>query len=136
MDTVSVHVRSEIMRRVRSRDTGPEMIVRRLIHSMGFRYRLHARHLPGTPDLVFANRRKAIFVHGCFWHGHSCEGGELPASNSRYWQEKQKRNVFRDRRNMRALSRSGWRTLVIWECELRNMEKTLKRLLTFLNGTA
>src|ERR1700681_1759849 len=120
MDTVPALVRSEIMRRVRSQDTQPEILVRRLVHSMGFRYRLHGKSLPGKPDLVFSVRRKAIFVHGCFWHGHRCEAGALPTSNTEYWQAKRNYNLARDRRNLRSLAGVGWRVLVIWECELRN----------------
>ncbi|MGH9658918.1 MAG: very short patch repair endonuclease [Bryobacteraceae bacterium] len=135
MDTVPALVRSGIMRRVRSEDTKPEMLVRRLVHSMGFRYRLHGKSLPGKPDLVFSVRCKAIFVHGCFWHGHKCEAGELPASNTEYWQAKRNRNVARDRRNLKSLARVGWRALVIWECELRNIERTRTRLVKFLSGT-
>jgi DNA mismatch endonuclease (patch repair protein) len=136
MDTVSAFVRSEIIRRVRAEDTKPEMLVRRLVHSMGFRYRLHDKNLPGKPDLVFSVRHKAIFVHGCFWHGHRCEAGELPASNTEYWQAKLEGNVVRDRRNLRALARAGWRALVIWECELRNMLRMRRKLLKFLSSRA
>jgi DNA mismatch endonuclease (patch repair protein) len=135
MDTVSSVVRSEIMRRVRSENTKPEMLVRRLVHAMGFRYRLHRKSLPGCPDLVFSTRHKVIFVHGCFWHGHRCEAAKLPASNAEYWQAKRNRNVARDRRNLRSLGRIGWRAFVIWECELRDMERTRKRLLKFLGET-
>jgi DNA mismatch endonuclease (patch repair protein) len=116
MDTVPARVRSEIMRRVRSENTKPEMSVRRLVHAAGFRYRLHDKSLPGSPDLVFSTRRKVIFVHGCFWHGHGCEAGNLPSSNTEYWQAKHNRNLVRDRLSLRALSRHGWRALVIWEC--------------------
>ena len=134
MDTVSSSIRSQIMRRVRSVDTKPEMTVRRLVHSMGFRYRLHREDLPGKPDLVFVSRRKVIFVHGCFWHGHSCEAARLPASNVGYWSSKRNRNVARDRRNLRRINKAGWRALVIWECELHNSERTRRRIQAFLGA--
>lgn len=135
MDTVSTPVRSEIMRRVLSVDTKPEMKVRRMIHALGFRYRLHDRNLPGKPDLVFSSRRKAIFVNGCFWHGHDCEAAKLPSSNVDYWRVKQDRNVARDRRNLKAIAEAGWRTLVVWECELRNPGRSRKKILAFLTRT-
>ncbi len=134
MDTVPSIVRSQIMRRVRSENTKPEMLVRRLVHNMGLRYRLHKKSLPGSPDLVFSSRCKVIFVHGCFWHGHRCEAGRLPASNAKYWQGKRDRNVVRDRRNLRALAETGWSALVIWECELRDVERTRERLTEFLKA--
>ena len=132
MDTVPIRVRSEIMRRVGSTDTTPEMKVRRMIHAMGFRYRLHDKRLPGRPDLVFPSRSKVIFVHGCFWHGHSCEAAKLPASNVEYWRGKRDRNAARDRRTLRTISRGGWQALVIWECELRNLERTRRKVIAFL----
>ncbi|MDQ6700029.1 MAG: very short patch repair endonuclease [Acidobacteriota bacterium] len=135
MDSVSALVRSKIMSRVRSENTKPEMFVRRLVHAMGFRYRLHVKDLPGSPDLVFPARRKLIFVHGCFWHGHSCEAGRLPQSNTDYWSAKQARNIARDRQSLRSLARTGWKTLVIWECELRVVDRIRRRVEKFLNGT-
>jgi DNA mismatch endonuclease, patch repair protein len=135
MDTVSTLVRSEIMRRVRSVDTKPELKIRRMIHAMGFRYRLYDKDLPGRPDLVFPSRRKAIFVNGCFWHGHDCEAAKLPATNVKYWRGKRDRNVARDRRNLKAIAETGWRALVVWECELRKPERTRKKILTFLTRT-
>ena len=132
MDTVSSLARSEIMRRVRSRNTKPEMQVRRMIHAMGFRYRLHSENLPGRPDIVFSSRHKAIFVHGCFWHGHNCEAAKLPASNVEYWRSKRDRNIARDRRSLRAISRNGWRALVVWECELRSPDYVRQKILSFL----
>jgi DNA mismatch endonuclease, patch repair protein len=134
MDTVAKTVRSEIMRRVRSVDTMPEMKVRRLVHAMGFRYRLHGRGLPGKPDLVFPSRQKVIFVHGCFWHRHNCEAARLPTSNVEYWRGKQRRNAARDRRNLREIVKAGWKALVIWECELRNAERTRKNIRMFLTN--
>lgn len=134
MDTVPAQVRSEIMRRVRSVDTKPEMQVRRLVHSLGFRYRLHDESLPGRPDLVFSGRRKVIFVHGCFWHGHNCDAGKLPTSNTAYWEAKRDRNVARDRQCLRALARAGWRTLVVWECQLRDVDRMTFKIVSFLAG--
>lgn len=111
--------RSRIMRAVKSRDTNPELAVRRLLHSMGYRYRLHRPGLPGKPDIVFSSRRKVIFVHGCFWHGHDCaRGARVPASNTEYWTAKIGRNVARDRGTLAQLTDAGWAVLVLWECEL------------------
>lgn len=121
MDTVSIATRSKIMSRVRGKDTGPEMFVRRLIHKAGFRYRLHVTGLPGQPDLVFPKRKKIIFVHGCFWHSHTgCDRARVPKSRTNFWQAKFEANKARDERNIRTLSQAGWKVLVLWECELRN----------------
>ena len=117
LDTLSVRQRSERMSRVYSKDTKPEMRVRRLVHGMGYRHRLHAKDLPGRPDLVFRPRRKAIFVHGCFWHRHEgCSRNRMPKSPERreYWRTKLNGNVQRDRRHLDALEIMGWRTLVVW----------------------
>ena len=113
--------RSRTMRAVRSRDTGPEMIVRRFLHAAGLRYRLHDRRLPGVPDLVFPSRRIALFVHGCFWHRHpGCAAARLPKSRLEFWEPKLAGNVERDKRNRAALEAAGWKVLVIWECETRD----------------
>ena len=121
------------MRAVRSRDTGPEMIVRRLAHGMGYRYRLHSRDLPGKPDLVFRSRRKAIFVHGCFWHQHDCpRGARQPRSNRDYWTPKLARTKARDALCQSLLRKMGWETLVIWECELGDREALGRRIAAFL----
>jgi len=113
-------LRSRTMRAVKAKDTKPEWIVRRLLHAAGFRYRLHAKDLPGKPDIVFPSRRKVIFVHGCFWHGHDCaRGARMPKTNADYWSAKIARNVERDARHLEALRVDGWRTLVVWECEIR-----------------
>lgn len=109
------------MRAVKGRDTAPEMLVRRLAHRLGYRFRLHRKDLPGSPDLVFPSRRVAIFVHGCFWHGHDCpRGARMPKSNAGYWRDKLARNVARDRRSLEQLAALGWRTAVLWECELKD----------------
>lgn len=121
------------MRAVGQKDTKPEMIVRRLVYGMGYRYRLHVRDLPGTPDLVFRSRRKAIFVHGCFWHRHkSCLRASEPQSNSDFWRPKLERNVARDKEQLRVLKKSGWRALVVWECESKNERSLALRLRRFL----
>jgi len=112
--------RSRIMRAVRSRDTAPELAVRRLVHGMGYRFRLHRKDLPGTPDLVFPRLRKVVFVHGCFWHGHDCARGSVPVQNRDYWTQKFARNRERDKNVLASLKAEGWDSLVIWECELKN----------------
>ena len=122
------------MQAIHGRNTEPELRVRRLLHSMGYRYRLHRKDLPGTPDIVFPIRTKVIFVHGCFWHGHSnCKRAKLPAKNAEAWAKKIRNNRARDTRNIRALKRIGWDILVIWECETRNMEACAVRLRNFLD---
>ena len=132
VDTVSVARRSEIMSRVRNKDTRPELFVRRLIHNAGFRYRLHVSKLPGSPDLVFPGRKKVIFVHGCFWHSHEgCQNARVPKSRADFWMSKLEANKERDERNMHALMDEGWKVLVIWECELRDPE-LLHRIKDFL----
>ena len=120
-DAISKSARSRNMAAIRSTGTKPEMLVRSLVHRLGYRFRLHARDLPGKPDLVFRSRRKVIFVHGCFWHQHaklSCKDGRAPKSNLGYWAAKFVRNVTRDARNIDALKALGFRVLVIWECEV------------------
>jgi DNA mismatch endonuclease (patch repair protein) len=113
--------RSAIMRSIRGKDTSPELVVRQTAHRLGFRFRLHRRDLPGRPDLAFPGRRKVIFVHGCWWHGHNCKRGSRPArDNAAYWTAKIKRNVERDAVNAAALRELGWDVLVVWECELKD----------------
>jgi DNA mismatch endonuclease (patch repair protein) len=112
--------RSRIMRSVKNKDTAPEMIVRRLAHSLGYRYRLHRPDLPGKPDLVFGPTHKLIFVHGCFWHGHTCKRGKRrPKTNADYWQKKIKGNQERDKSILKQLRARGWKVLVVWECETK-----------------
>lgn len=117
------------MAAVKARDTKPELFVRRVIHRAGFRYRLHARDLPGRPDLVFPRHRVVVFVHGCFWHGHGCTASNLPASNTAYWRMKQTRNAERHERTARALRVEGWVVVVLWECELATGTDALLALL-------
>lgn len=126
--------RSRIMRAVKSRDTAPEMTVRRLVYSMGYRYRLHRKDLPGKPDLTFQSRRKVIFIHGCFWHGHDCKrGARVPKNNREYWETKIARNRERDSQNDEDLKREGWRILVVWECQIREPEAVAERIKSFLD---
>ena len=133
VDKISPARRSENMRRIRSTGMKPEILVRRLVHKLGYRFRLHRRDLPGRPDLVFVSRRKVIFVHGCFWHQHRrCIDGRLPRSNKSYWHPKLSRNVKRDAEALSQLVHSGWRPLVVWECETRNVSRLEKRLRKFL----
>lgn len=127
--------RSRTMRAVRSRDTGPEMVVRRFFHAAGLRYRLHDRRLPGAPDLVFPGRRIALFVHGCFWHQHpGCASAMRPRSHLDYWTRKLDGNVARDRRNREELEATGWRVWVIWECETKD-RAALDRLAADIRGS-
>jgi len=121
------------MRAVKATDTGPEMIVRRLLHKLGYRYRLHRKDLPGKPDIVFPGRKAIIFVHGCFWHGHDCKrGARTPKTNTKYWTNKIRRNVERGIQAIEDLEADSWRVLVVWECELRERDDLQKRLLSFL----
>lgn len=125
--------RSRTMRAVKSRDTTPETIVRRMVHGMGKRYRLHRDDLPGKPDLTFPRLKKTIFVHGCFWHGHDCKrGARPPKENADYWAKKISRNKERDARAQTALLAMGWDVLVIWECQLKDREAINDRLTQFL----
>ncbi len=134
-DVFSRRKRSEIMRAVRSCDTKPEMVVRKLAWRLGYRYRLHVRSLPGCPDLVFPSRRKAIFVHGCFWHRHACSNGRsMPASRVDYWRQKFDRNRARDKKNRKAMIRSGWQVLTIWECQVRRAAALKTRIAAFLES--
>ena len=122
------------MRRIRSKDTAPELLVRRLVYSMGYRYRIHYNKLPGKPDLVFIGRKKVIFVHGCFWHGHICKkGGRRPKSNQAYWTTKIDSNIKRDLEVQSALNESGWSVCVLWECELKNLSVLEMRIRDFLD---
>lgn len=123
------------MRAVGAKNTRPELTVRRLLHAMGYRYRLHGADLRGRPDIVFSARRQVVFVHGCFWHRHpdpSCRNAVLPATRREFWSEKLARNVARDRVALEALHASGWRALVLWECELADETLVVAKLQTFL----
>jgi DNA mismatch endonuclease, patch repair protein len=134
MDNLSQFQRSVTMARIRSRDTKPEMIVRHLIHRLGFRYRLHDSSLPGRPDIVLRKRKKIVLVNGCFWHRHRCRlGRPVPATNRAYWLAKLQKNVERDRRNRGLLRRGGWQVLVLWECWTRRPDALAARLAHFLS---
>lgn len=134
-DTRTKEKRSEIMSMVRSKDTKPELLIRRLIYGMGFRYRLHCKGLPGKPDIVMIGRKKIVDVRGCFWHGHEgCKYGQLPKSREGFWREKINRNRERDSKNQRMLGEAGWRVLVVWQCELKNIDTLKKRLHEFIEA--
>lgn len=128
--------RSAIMRAVKGRDTKPEIVVRKLLHALGYRFRLHRGDVPGTPDIVFLGRRKAVFVNGCFWHGHDCRrGARKPKANAAYWEAKIERNKVRDQRVRADLEALGWRSETIWECELGDLPAVRERLVQFLGDT-
>lgn len=121
---------------IRSKDTKPEMLVRRAVWAAGFRYRLHGKGLPGKPDLMFPAFHTVVFVHGCYWHGHACQKGRIPGQNSRFWREKLSTNRLRDKRNAQRLRRDGWSVITVWECSLstaRKREAAICRLLDLLN---
>ena len=123
------------MRAVKSKDTKPEMAIRRLTHALGFRFRLHRKDLPGSPDLVFPARRKVIFVHGCFWHGHDCtRGARVPQNNRPFWLAKIARNKARDGKTLALLTELRWEPLVIWECELQKQSAVSAKISRFLNA--
>ncbi len=131
--TEDPETRSRIMRAVKGRDTTPELIVRQLAHSMGYRYRLHRKDLAGKPDIVFPRLRKVIFVHGCFWHGHDCaRGARVPKNNREYWTKKIEKNRARDEDALVALREAGWQTDVLWECQLKDQKWIEQRLRGFL----
>lgn len=133
MDIVDSARRSEMMSRIKGRDTTPEIVVRQMAHRLGFRFRLYRKDLPSHPDLVFPRHRAVVLVHGCFWHRHSgCQYAYTPKTRVRFWSDKFSQNVARDRRNEDALRRLGWQVLVIWECETRNETAVEKRLLNYL----
>lgn len=134
MDRLSKSTRSRLMSRVRSKNTSPERVVRSMLHALGYRFRLHYRQLPGTPDIVLPRHNKIVLVHGCFWHGHYCRRGGEPKSNLEYWRPKIERNRTRDRRIRRALRRSGWQLLVVWECETRKQEELAQKIQQFMKG--
>jgi DNA mismatch endonuclease (patch repair protein) len=136
MDILSPDERSRRMARIRGRDTRPELIVRRLLSGLGFRYRLHEKKLPGTPDIVFPSLKKVIFVHGCFWHRHTCRQGQsVPSTRPRFWRVKFEQNVSRDRRVRRRLRVEGWRSLAVWECATKgNLDNLASKLIAFLEN--
>lgn len=135
MDPLSPEERSERMSRVHGKDTKVELRVRRLVHSMGYRYRLHSKNLPGCPDMVFAGRRMVIFVHGCFWHRHGdCVLARLPKSRPEFWIPKLESNRQRDAVTQSRLAELGWKSLLVWECETKDMNKLRENIRSFLEG--
>lgn len=135
VDTLTTRERSERMARVRGKNTKPEKLVRRLVSELGYRYRLHSPMLPGKPDIVFANQKQVIFVHGCFWHRHSaksCKLARLPKSRQEFWESKLEQNRLRDNRIKKKLDTLGWKSITIWECQLTNLKRVSGRLKSFL----
>ncbi|MGA9111925.1 MAG: very short patch repair endonuclease [Smithella sp.] len=134
-DVFSNEKRSWIMSRVRGKDTSPELRVRSLAHRLGYRFRLHRKDLVGKPDLVFSTRKKVIFVHGCFWHGHDCARGKrTPKTNSKYWIEKIRKNIERDIKNQAELTSLGWNVLVVWECETKDLDELVRKISKYLSN--
>lgn len=133
-DTRTPEQRRKIMQAVKTAGTGPELVVRRALFALGYRYRLHDKRLPGRPDIVFHGRRKAIFVHGCFWHGHGCAKGRLPKSRLDYWEPKIAANRNRDARNVADLHALGWDVLTVWQCETLDLGALSERLTNFMNN--
>ena len=135
MDTRTPEQRRRIMQAVKSEHTGPEMRVRRLLHAMGYRFRLHRKDLPGKPDIVLPGRRKVIFVHGCFWHAHGCAKGRPPKSRKDYWLPKLEQNMRRDRVKTEQLEALGWKVLVVWQCETKDIDTLAARLQAFVDDS-
>jgi len=135
MDVLTKEQRSFNMSCIRNNDTRPEIIVRSIVHRMGYRYALHRKDLPGRPDMVLTRHHKIIFIHGCFRHMHKCRYGKVkPATNTEFWQTKRQGNVARDKRNLRKLRKNGWKVLIVWECRTRNIEKLTENLHKFLTS--
>jgi DNA mismatch endonuclease (patch repair protein) len=134
-DTFTAAKRSEIMSRIGGKDTAPEVLVRRLLHGLGFRFRLHRKDLPGKPDIVLPRHKKLILVHGCFWHGHrDCPRAALPTTNVKFWRRKISKNIVRDRQVRKQLAELGWDVLVLWQCQLKDDAVLTDTLLSFLGG--
>lgn len=132
-DSLTPELRSAHMAKIRGKDTKPELIVRRLLHGAGYRYRVHGYRLPGRPDLVFTARRKVVFVHGCFWHHHKgCKIAHIPKTRHSYWKDKLKTNAIRDKENIKRLRDYGWASIVIWECETKDKGRIFRKLSSFL----
>jgi|GEM_PF-134723 DNA mismatch endonuclease (patch repair protein) len=135
VDTFTPEKRSKVMAAIHGRNTAPEMHIRTMLHRIGYRYRLHYKNLPGTPDLVFPGRKCVIFVHGCFWHGHTCRRAALPATNVSFWSEKIGKNRQRDERTVCVLQAEGWRVLIVWQCEMKDVMDLQANLTQFLGPT-
>lgn len=134
-DVLTPEQRRRNMAAIKGKNTKPEMVVRQLVHSLGYRYRLHRKDLPGKPDLVFPSRRKIIEVYGCYWHMHDCPYGKVvPKTNAEFWQTKRLSNVTRDKENMEELAKQDWRVLVIWECEVKDKNQLQERIRQFLDN--
>jgi DNA mismatch endonuclease (patch repair protein) len=132
-DVLTPEQRKKNMSAIRGRDTKPEMAVRSLVHRLGYRFRLHDKKLPGRPDMVFAGRRKVIFIHGCYWHMHECPYGQVvPKTNTEFWQTKRQGNVKRDQRNLETLSMKGWQVMIVWECQTKDLDALTRRVRDFL----
>lgn len=131
-DRFTPEERSRIMAKVKGRNTKPEILVRRLLHRLGYRFRLHRKDIPGKPDIVLPRHRKIILVHGCFWHGHDCKRGTRPEANADFWNAKIKKNMERDARNTEELRRLGWDVLILWSCEIKDSDKLAERLQCFI----
>jgi len=135
MDVFPKEKRSQIMASIRGKNTKPEIIVRSLLHQIGYRFRLHRRDLPGCPDIVLPKYKKVIFVHGCFWHGHkNCQRSKRPTSNKIFWDEKLSKNIERDKKNQENIRNIGWNFLVLWQCEIKDKDSLLNKLRKFLNN--
>lgn len=132
VDNRSPESRSALMSRIGGKDTAPELVVRRLLYALGYRFRLHRSDLPGTPDIVFPSRRKVIFVNGCFWHAHGCRIGRPPKSHPEFWLPKLERNRLKDARNRRALRNLGWGVLIVWQCQIKSQDRLAAQMLSFL----
>jgi len=134
-DVFTPEKRSQIMARISGKNTKPEIAVRKLVHSLGFRFRIHDSKLPGKPDIVLSRHRKIIFVNGCFWHGHSgCSRSKIPHTNPIFWKDKISKNIIRDERIRRKLRREGWRTMTVWQCEMGDTEKLTQRIARYLKN--
>ena len=135
MDVFSKEKRSKIMSRVSGKNTKPEIVVRSLLHNMGYRFRLHKKDLPGKPDIALPKYKKIIFVHGCFWHGHEgCSRSKRPTTNQEFWREKLDKNIERDKVVVNALNQLGWEVLTVWSCEVKDANKLKSKLLSFLES--
>lgn len=136
MDVFSLEKRSKIMSSIRSYDTQPELIIRSLVHRMGYRFRLRSASLPGSPDIVLPRHKKVIFIHGCFWHGHQkCKRSKRPNGNKDFWKRKLDHNINRDKRQQKELNKLGWHYLVVWQCQINRPEMVRRRIRRFLDGS-
>jgi DNA mismatch endonuclease, patch repair protein len=135
MDVFSREKRSQIMSRVSGKNTKPELIVRSLLHRMGYRFRLHRKDLPGKPDITLPKYKKVIFIHGCFWHGHKhCKRSSLPNTNREFWEHKIRSNAQRDYKNISSLTEKGWEVMVLWSCQIKNKEDLISKLIEFIEN--